>query len=68
MVVHVADEQDADGSAGLRGKRFLQLIRRLRRHDTVEGAALVAFARLVIEREHDLSADIVVVIVVVPLA
>ena len=67
MVVHVADEHNADGAFLLRRQRLAPGGRGFGGHHAFKGAVRIALARFVIEHHHDRTAHGVLVIVVVPL-
>ncbi len=64
MVMHVGDEEDGRRSLLLRGKRLSPRHGRLRGHHAVKRAVRIVFARLVIERQHDLALQVACVVVV----
>src|SRR5258707_1217004 len=64
MVVDIADEQDGQRSFLLRREGLAPRRGEFGRHDPVERTVRIALARLVIEREDDLSLHVAVVVVV----
>ena len=53
MVVHIGDEEDADGPLLLGGQRLAQRRRGLAHDDAVERALGIVLARLVVEDQDD---------------
>ena len=64
MVVDVGDEQHADGALVLRGQHLLDRHRCFGRHDAVEGALGIAFARFVFEDQGHATLHAIAVVVV----
>ena len=64
LVVHVLDEDDADGALLLRRQHLAQRLRGFGGDDAVEQARGIVDARLAIEDERDAAADGVAVVVV----
>jgi hypothetical protein len=65
VVVHVRDEEDADGPPLLGGQRLADRVGGLAGDDAVERALRIVLARLVVEDQDDLALHVQVAVVVV---